>query len=87
MQLRDLVVVKRSGRKVPFDRDKLVRSIDVAVRKRAIDREQLVRNAISLSSIVEAKQRDDLASHYLDRAPARDPGPVPQTRQVLGERA
>ena len=36
VQLRELTVVKRSGRKVPFDRDKLVRSVDVALRKRPI---------------------------------------------------
>ena len=35
VQLRELVVLKRSGKRVPFDRDKLQRSIDVALRKRA----------------------------------------------------
>ena len=34
VQLRELTVVKRSGRKVPFDRDKLSRSVEVALRKR-----------------------------------------------------
>ena len=33
VQLRDLVVAKKSGRKVPFDRDKLARSIEIACRK------------------------------------------------------
>lgn len=37
VQLRELTVVKRSGRRVPFDRDKLVRSIQVALRKRAVE--------------------------------------------------
>jgi transcriptional repressor NrdR len=41
VQLRDLVVVKRDGRRVPFDRDKLTRSIGVAVRKRNVNPEQL----------------------------------------------
>lgn len=41
VQLRDLVVVKRDGRRVPFDRDKLTRSISVAVRKRDVNPEQL----------------------------------------------
>ena len=31
VQLRDLMVVKKSGRRVPFDRDKLTRSIEVAL--------------------------------------------------------
>ena len=37
VQLRELTVVKRSGRRVPFDRDKLLRSVEVALRKRAVD--------------------------------------------------
>lgn len=43
VQLRDLVVVKRSGRKVPFDRDKLMRSFDIALRKRNVDRDRVER--------------------------------------------
>ena len=37
VQLRELTVNKKSGRKVPFDRDKLEKSIAVAVRKRDVD--------------------------------------------------
>jgi transcriptional repressor NrdR len=36
-------VVKRSGRRVPFDRDKLQRSIDVALRKRSVEPERVER--------------------------------------------
>lgn len=36
VQLRELTVVKRSGRRVPFDRDKLARSVAVALRKRPV---------------------------------------------------
>ena len=35
VQLRELMVVKKNGRRAPFDRDKLQRSVDVALRKRA----------------------------------------------------
>lgn len=41
VQLRDLSVVKSDGRRQPFDRDKLAKSIDLATQKRAIDRERL----------------------------------------------
>ena len=41
MQLRDLVVVKKSGRREPFDRDKLERSIRIAMQKRPIETERL----------------------------------------------
>ena len=34
VQLRELVVIKRNGRRQPFDRDKLARSVQIAMRKR-----------------------------------------------------
>ena len=43
IQLRELTIVKRSGRRAPFDREKLVRSISVAIRKRPIDPDRLER--------------------------------------------
>lgn len=43
VQLRDLVVTKKDGRRVAFDREKLVRSLRIATRKRGIDDEQLER--------------------------------------------
>lgn len=41
VQLRDLVVMKRSGRRSPFDREKLVRSLTIALRKRPVNEEQI----------------------------------------------
>jgi len=49
VQLRDLMVLKKSGLRVPFDRDKLARSIESALHKRAIDPERVER---VISSIV-----------------------------------
>jgi len=43
VQLRDLTVLKRSGRRIPFDRDKLMRSVDIALRKRPVDQERTER--------------------------------------------
>jgi transcriptional repressor NrdR len=43
VQLRELTVVKKNGRKVPFDRDKLERSVNTALRKRAIEPERVER--------------------------------------------
>ena len=43
VQLRELIVVKRTGRKVPFDRDKLMRSVTIALRKRPVDAERIER--------------------------------------------
>src|SRR3569833_2390762 len=41
VQLRELMVAKRSGRRVPFDRDKLVRSVEIALRKRPVEPERV----------------------------------------------
>lgn len=41
VQLRELTIIKRSGRRAPFDREKLVRSISVAIRKRPVDPERV----------------------------------------------
>ncbi|MBI3437913.1 MAG: transcriptional repressor NrdR [Proteobacteria bacterium] len=41
VQLRELTVLKRSGRRVPFDREKLERSVSVALRKRPIHDDQV----------------------------------------------
>lgn len=41
VQLRELSVAKRNGRTVPFDREKLYRSIRIALRKRKVDDERV----------------------------------------------
>src|SRR6202043_3824324 len=41
VQLRELLVLKRNGRRVPFDRDKLMRSVQIALRKRPVDPERI----------------------------------------------
>src|SRR5580658_4340751 len=40
VQLRELIVIKRNGRRVPFDRDKLLRSVQIALRKRPVEPER-----------------------------------------------
>ena len=41
VQFRELTVVKNNGRKEPFDRDKIAKSINIALRKRPIERESI----------------------------------------------
>jgi transcriptional repressor NrdR len=43
VQLRELILVKKTGRKEPFERDKLARSIEIACRKRPVDPERIER--------------------------------------------
>ena len=41
VQFRELTVIKNNGRRVPFDRDKIAKSITIALRKRPIDGESI----------------------------------------------
>ena len=41
VQFRELTVIKSNGRKVPFDRDKITKSITISLRKRPIDSETI----------------------------------------------
>ena len=41
VQLREITVVKRDGKRMPFARDKLVRSVSIALRKRPVSPEQV----------------------------------------------
>ena len=43
VQLRELTVIKRSGRRVPFERDKLQRSVLIALRRRPVEEERVER--------------------------------------------
>jgi transcriptional repressor NrdR len=43
VQLRELTIVKKSGRRVPFERDKLQRSVEIALRKRPVEPERIER--------------------------------------------
>ncbi len=62
VQLRDLFVVKSDGRRVPFDREKLTRSIQIAVRKRPVDEDQIDRVVSSIVRKLEATGDTDISS-------------------------
>ena len=61
-QLRELTVVKADGRRVPFDRDKLARSIRVALRKRPIQEERIERIVNGIVRQLEASGESDIPS-------------------------
>jgi len=62
VQLRELVVVKRSGRKVPFERDKLQRSVELAVRKRNIVPDRIDRLVSGVVRQLEAAGEGEVGS-------------------------
>ena len=62
VQLRELTVVKKSGRRAPFDRDKLARSVQVALRKRPVDSERVDRMINGLVRQLESQGEPEIPS-------------------------
>jgi len=65
VQLRDLQVVKRNNRRVPFDRDKLMRSVQVALRKRQVDPERVDRMVNGIVRQLESSGETEVASEQI----------------------
>lgn len=65
VQLRDLTVVKRSGRRVRFDREKLLRSVLVAMQKRPMEREQIEQLVSSIVRRLEGEGDLDISSECI----------------------
>jgi transcriptional repressor NrdR len=65
VQLRELTIVKRSGRRVPFDRDKLQRSIEVALRKRPVDPERVERMINGIVRQLESRGDSEVPSEAI----------------------
>jgi transcriptional repressor NrdR len=65
VQLRDLTVVKSDNRRVPFDRDKLARSVRIALRKRPVQEERIERIVNGIVRQLEASGDSDVASKQI----------------------
>ncbi len=65
VQLRELMVVKKSGRRVPFDRDKLMRSVQVALRKRAVESERVERMVNGVVRQLESQTDGDIPTERI----------------------
>ena len=62
VQLRELIVVKKNNRREPFDRDKLERSINHALRKRPVERERVDRMITGIVRRLESMGENEIAS-------------------------
>ena len=65
VQLRELTVIKRNGRRVPFDRDKLMRSVQIALRKRSIDPERIEQEVSKIVRELESLGENEVTSHRI----------------------
>ena len=62
VQLRELVVIKRNGRRVPFDRDKLLRSVQIALRKRPVEPERIDQVVSKMVRELESQGESEVSS-------------------------
>ena len=65
VQLREINIVKRSGRKSVFDRDKLERSFEIALRKREVDKDEVARAINDIVRTLEGHADGDVPSHLV----------------------
>jgi transcriptional repressor NrdR len=65
VQLRELFVLKTDGRRVPFEREKLDRSISIALRKRPVEDDRIERVVNSIVRQLEASGETDIPSKQI----------------------
>ncbi|MBB5689670.1 transcriptional repressor NrdR [Roseomonas alkaliterrae] len=65
VQLREITVLKTDGRRVPFDREKLARSIRVACRKRPVDEDRIERLVNSIQRRLETEGETEIPSRKI----------------------
>ena len=65
VQLRELTVLKTDGRRVPFDRDKLARSVRVALRKRPVEEDQIERIVNGIQRRLETEAESEVTSRQI----------------------
>ena len=65
IQFREIMVIKKNGRKSPFDRDKLSKSIYVALKKRPIDTETVEKFISKISRSLEELGQNEISSNTI----------------------
>jgi transcriptional repressor NrdR len=65
VQLRELTVVKKDGERVPFERDKLIRSLNIALRKRPVEEDRIERIVNSLQRRLESLGENEIPSKVI----------------------
>jgi transcriptional repressor NrdR len=65
VQLRELLIIKRNGRRVPFDRDKLARSIQISLRKRNVDPERVEQTISKIVRELESLGESEVSSETI----------------------
>ncbi|MCH7630663.1 MAG: transcriptional repressor NrdR [Proteobacteria bacterium] len=67
VQLRELTVIKKSGRRIPFSREKLERSVNIALRKRPVEPERIERLVSGLVRQLESMGESEISSEIIGK--------------------
>jgi len=67
VQLRELTVLKKSGKRVPLDRDKLTRSVSTAIRKRDLDPDKVEQMISGIVRQLESQTEGDITSDQIGK--------------------
>ena len=62
VQLREMTVVKSGGRKQPFDRDKIIKSMQIALRKRPILMDKIEKVVTGIVRVLESQGEQEIGS-------------------------
>ncbi len=65
VQLREITVLKTDNRRVPFDREKLARSIRIALRKRPVDEDRIERLVNAIQRRLETEGETEIPSRKI----------------------
>jgi transcriptional repressor NrdR len=68
VQLRELTVIKRNGRRLPFDRDKLARSVEIALRKRNVEPERIEQTVSKIVQELEGLGESEVTTETIGEA-------------------
>ena len=68
VQLRELTVIKKTGEKRPFDRDKIERSMAIALRKRPVDADKVVLIINEIVKSLETSGDSEISSETIGKA-------------------
>ena len=70
VQFRELMVIKKNGRKASFDRDKLAKSVYIALKKRPIDTETVEKFISKISRSLEELGHAEISSNTIKKGPS-----------------
>ena len=65
VQLREMTVLKTGGRKQPFDRDKIMKSMQIALQKRPVDVEEIEKATTAIVRKLESKGEQEISSDLI----------------------